>query len=568
MRLVGGRALKALKRKRFGEMLVEYGLVEPEKLEEALTIQKKTGEKLGKILKDMGAVSKQELIEVLGMQMGIPQVNLQKYLIDPIAVKSIPESLARRLKAVPVKKEGDNLVVAMSNPLDIFAVDDIRLISGFNVKPVLADEDDIMVVINRYYTMKESIEQVIDELAPAGENDVEVAVQNELEASERAPVVKLVNSIIQQGIRNGASDVHIEPGEENVKIRYRIDGVLRENMKYPKQLHNAVVARIKIISNMDITIKRLPQDGRKKFEFDGRDVDLRISTLPTVHGEKIAIRILDRDKYYMKLENLGFSPESLLEYRKIINYPYGMILVSGPTGSGKTTTLYSTLQDLDITGKNIVTIEDPVEYILEGINQVQVQPKIGLTFAEGLRSILRQDPNIIMVGEIRDSETADIAIRAALTGHLVLSTIHTNDSASAITRLIEMGVEPFLIASSVVGVVAQRLVRKICPECKIQYEADDKELISLGISGPQKLYKGKGCSFCNNTGYRGRIAIYEVLRLLKEHRRLIMEKASSDKIKEMSVKNGMKTLKESGVDLILKGVTTVKEILKATTVEI
>lgn len=559
--------MKGPKRKRFGEMLVEYGLVEPEKLEEALEIQNKTGEKLGKVLKDMGAVSKQELIEILGIQLGMPQVNLHRYIIDPIAVKSIPESLAKRLKAVPVKKEEDHLVVAMSNPLDIFAIDDIRLTSGLNVKPVLADEEDILSVINQYYTMKESIEQVIDELAAGEDEGVEVAVENELEASERAPVVKLVNSIIQQGIRDRASDIHIEPGEDIVKIRYRIDGVLHGTMKYPKHLHNAVIARIKIISDMDITIKRLPQDGRKKFEFDKVNVDLRISTLPTVHGEKIAIRILDRDKYFLKLENLGFTSENLMEFRKIINYPYGMILVSGPTGSGKTTTLYSTLHELDFVGKNIVTIEDPVEYMLEGINQVQVQTKIGLSFAEGLRSILRQDPNIIMVGEIRDSETADIAIRAALTGHLVLSTIHTNDSASAITRLIDMGVEPFLIASSVIGVVAQRLVRKICPECRIEYEANDKELLSLGTSGPQKLYKGKGCSFCNNTGYKGRVAIYEVLKLLKEHRRLIIDKASSDKIKEMSIKNGMKTLKESGVDLVLRGVTTVGEILKATTVE-
>jgi len=558
--------MKGYKRKRFGEMLVDYGLVEPEKLEEALEIQNKTGEKLGKVLKDMGVVSKQELIEILGIQLGIPQINLNKYIIDPTAVKSIPESLAKRLKAVPVKREEDHLVVAMSNPLDIFAIDDIKLISGLNVKPVLADEDDILTVINQYYTMKESIEQVIDELAGADMGE-DTAIENELEASERAPVVKLVNSIIQQGIRDGASDIHIEPWEDVVKIRYRIDGILHEIMKYPKHLHNAVTARIKIISDMDITIKRLPQDGRKNFEFDGINVDLRISTLPTVHGEKIALRILNRDKYFMKLENLGFSLENLEEFKKIISYPYGMILVSGPTGSGKTTTLYSTLHELDFAGKNIVTIEDPVEYILEGINQVQVQPKIGLNFAEGLRSILRQDPNIIMVGEIRDSETADIAIRAALTGHLVLSTIHTNDSASVITRLIDMGVEPFLIASSVIGVVAQRLVRKICPECRREYDADDKELLALGISGPQKLYKGAGCSFCNKTGYKGRIAIYEVLKLSKEHRRLIIGKASSDKIKEVSVNNGMKTLKESGVDLVLKGITTTDEILKASTVE-
>jgi len=491
--------------------------VEPEKLEEALRIQNKTGEKLGRILKEMGAISKQDLIEILGIQLGIPQVNLQRYMIDPVAVKYVSESLARRIKAIPVKREGNYPVVAMSNPLDVFAIDDIRLTSGLDVKPVLADEDD------------------------------------------------MVNSIIQQGIRSGASDIHIEPGEDIVKIRYRVDGILHETMKYPKHLYNAVFARIKIISHMDITVKRLPQDGRIKFEFDHVNVDLRISTLPTVHGEKVAIRILDCDKYFIKLENLGFTAESLAEFRKIINYPYGMILVS--TGSGKTTTLYSTLHELDFKGKNIVTIEDPVKYVLEGVNQVQVQPEIGLTFAEGLRSILRQDPNIIMVGKIRDSETADIAIRAALTGHLVLSTIHTNDSASAITRLVEMGVERFLIASSIIGVVAQRLVRKICSEYKIEYETDDKELLALGIEGTQKLYKGQGCSFCNNTGYKGRVAIFEVLRLSKEHRRLVIDKASSDEIKEVSIQNGMKTLKENGLALVLQGVTTVEEVQRATTVE-
>ena len=546
-------------------MLVEYELIAPEQLRRALDIQKESGEKLGNILKDMGVISKQDMIEILGLQLGIPQVNLHRYFIDPDAVKAIPEHLAKKLKAVPINKENDFLVVAMSNPLDIFAIDDIRLTSGFNVKPVLADEDEIISVINQHYSMKDSIEQVIDELIDTDLGIREADIETEIEASEKAPVVKLVNSIIQQGIRDCASDIHIEPGENTVRIRYRIDGQLHEIMKLPKHLHNALTARIKIISDMDITIKRHPQDGRKKFEYDRKQVDLRISTLPTVYGEKIAIRILDRDKYFLRLGELGLTSENLHEFKEIIKYPYGMILVSGPTGSGKTTTLYSTLHELNSTEKNIVTLEDPVEYLLEGINQVQVAPKIGLNFAEGLRSILRQDPNIIMVGEIRDSETADIAVRAALTGHLVLSTIHTNDSASAITRLIDMGVEPFLISSSVIGVAAQRLVRRICPECRKEYEADDGELLALGIKGPRKLYKGEGCPFCNNTGYKGRIAIYEMLRILKEHRKPIAEKASSDVLKDISIKNGMKTLKENGIHLVLDGITTLDEILKETT---
>ena len=546
-------------------MLVDYGLIAPEQLHQALDIQKNTGEKLGSILRNMDIISKQDMIEILGLQLGIPQVNLLKYFIDPTAVKAIPEHLAKKLKAVPIDRENNTLIVAMSNPLDIYAIDDIRLTSGLNVKPVLADADEIISVINQHYSMKDSIEQVIDELIETDFGIGEVDIEMEIEASERAPVVKLVDSIIQQAIVDKASDIHIEPGENLVRIRYRVDGQLREIMEYPKRLHNALAARIKIISDMDITIKRHPQDGRKKFEYGRQDVDLRISTLPTVYGEKIAIRILDRDKYFLELGELGLSGENLHGYREIIRYPYGMILVSGPTGSGKTTTLYSTLRELNSIEKNIVTLEDPVEYILEGINQVQVAPKIGLNFAEGLRSILRQDPNIIMVGEIRDSETADIAIRAALTGHLVLSTIHTNDTASAVTRLIDMGIEPFLISSSVIGVAAQRLVRKICPECKIEYEADDGELISLGFKGPLKLYKGKGCPFCNNTGYKGRIAIYEIMKILNEHKKPITEKASANILKDISVKNGMNTLKENGIQLVLDGVTTLEEILKETT---
>lgn len=559
--------MESVHRKRFGDMLVEYGLITQEDLQKALKAQEKTGDKLGKVLKDMGLVSKRDMIEILSLQLGIPQVDLHRYYIDPAAVKTIPEHLAKKLNAVPIKKERDYLIVAMSNPLDIFAIDDIRLASGLDVKPLLADEDDINAVINQYYSMKESIEQAMDELDEIDADISETEIETEIGTSDESPIVKLVNSVIQQGIKHSASDIHIEPGEKTVKIRYRIDGQLQEIMRYPKHLHNALLARIKIISDMDITRKRLPQDGRKKFEYEGKKVDLRISTLPTIHGEKIVIRILDRDNFLLKLEDLGFSPENLEVFRKIIHYPYGMILVSGPTGSGKTTTLYSALHELNSNEKNIVTLEDPVEYVLEGINQVQVFPKIGLDFAEGLRSILRQDPNIIMVGEIRDRETADIAVRAALTGHLVLSTIHTNDSASAITRLIDMGIEPFLIASSVIGVIAQRLVRRICPECRKEYQADDKELFLLGEEGPLTLYRGEGCPYCNNTGYKGRIAICEVLKVLKEHNKPIIKKSSSEELKEISIRNGMKTLKENGIQLVLNGITTVEEIFKATIID-
>ena len=364
-------------------MLVDYGLIAPEQLHKALDIQKDTGEKLGSILRDMGIISKQDMIEILGLQLGIPQVNLLKYFIDPTAVKAIPEHLAKKLKAVPIDRENNTLIVAMSNPLDIYAIDDIRLTSGLNVKPVLADADEIISVINKHYSMKDSIEQVIDELIEADFGIDEVDIQMEIEASEKAPVVKLVDSIIQQAVVDKASDIHIEPGENIVRIRYRVDGQLREIMEYPLRLHNALTARIKIISDMDITIKRHPQDGRKKSEYGRQHVDLRISTLPTVYGEKIAIRILDRDKYFLELDELGLSGENLHRYREIIRYPYGMILVSGPTGSGKTTTLYSSLRELNSIEKNIVTLEDPVEYILEGINQVQVAQKSDLISPKG-----------------------------------------------------------------------------------------------------------------------------------------------------------------------------------------
>jgi len=551
-------------KKRLGDLLVDLGVISEEQLHEALQIQKKTGSKLGKILIDKGFITPEELIEVLEFQLGIPHVNLEKYFVDPEAVKTIPESLAKRLKAIPIKKEDGKLLVAMSDPLDLFAIDDIKMTTGFEVQPVIASEEDIDKVINKFYGLKESIEKAVEEVLPDFYEEDFNLQTNEFETSAEAPVAQLVNDLIEQAIKETASDIHIEPQEDGLRVRYRVDGHLYEKTKLPKRLHTTLIARIKIMASMDIAEKRLPQDGKIKFITDKKDIDLRISTLPTVYGEKAVIRILDRRSILLDINELGFSEDNVKALRSIIKAPHGMILVTGPTGSGKTTTLYSILNEINSVEKNIITLEDPVEYSLRGINQVQINPRAGLTFASGLRSILRQDPNVIMVGEIRDTETVKIAVRAALTGHLVLSTLHTNDAASAVTRLIEMGVEPFLVASSVIGVIAQRLVRKICENCKQQYILEDKEAsMFFGESNSKiKLYKGKGCRFCNNTGYKGRTAVGEVMRITPAHSELINKKASSDQLKKFSIKQGMNTLKEEGLKLVKNGITTLEEFMR------
>ncbi|MFZ5688127.1 MAG: GspE/PulE family protein [Bacillota bacterium] len=553
-------------KKRLGELLVDSGLITQAQLQEALKLQKQTGDRLGRVLISHGFVTEQDIINVLEFQLGISQVELHGITLDPEVVKMVPEHLVRRHKAIPVKRSGNILLVAMVDPLNVLAIDDFRLASGCEIEPAISTEKEIDQAIQKYYGIQ-GLEEVsaVEEGAAA----VEIGEKFNLDADSGlggAPVVRVVNSMIQQAVQARASDIHVEPLGDRVRVRFRVDGLLRDMMSLPKGSHPSIISRIKIMADMDIAEKRLPQDGRVQIRASNRQVDLRVSSMPTIFGEKIVIRILDKSARLVSLEDLGFSEAVLHRYRNLIKFAYGMILVTGPTGSGKTTTLYATLNEISSIDKNIITIEDPVEYILEGINQTQVHVKSGLTFAVGLRSILRQDPDVIMVGEIRDAETADIAVRAATTGHLVLSTLHTNDAAGAVTRLIDTGVEPFLVASSVIGVVAQRLVRKICPHCKASYQLppDSPHRVFIGVDANAaiSLYKGQGCRQCEYTGYRGRLAIQEVLAVSAQLRSLILEKASSEELKNQAVSEGMKTLKEDGIIKALEGLTTIEEVIR------
>lgn len=556
-------------RKKLGDILVESGKISNEQLSYALELQKKRGDKLGKVLVDEGIITEDEIIEVLEYQLGIPHVHLRKYSVDPKAVSLVPESLARRHCLIPVKKDKRILIVAMSDPLNIFALDEVRLASGLEVQPVIASEEDIKRVIEYFYG-KQTAEKAVEEFKKEYNSGNNLEFDQELlEQINNAPVVRLVNLIIEQAVVNRASDIHIEPSEEKLRIRLRIDGQLQEIMSTSMNTHGAVVTRIKIMSNLNIAERRVPQDGRVEMKAAGKILDLRISTLPTVYGEKVVIRVLDRSSFLMTKRQLGFNEGNMKIFDSLLRVPYGMILVTGPTGSGKTTTLYAALRELNRTAVNIITLEDPVEYRLEGINQVQINPKAGLTFASGLRSILRQDPDIIMVGEIRDEETANLAVRAAITGHLVLSTMHTNDAASAAVRLVDMGVEPYLVASSIVGVISQRLVRKICPECKVPHTASDEAMKILGVETgePLTIYRGKGCNNCNGTGYRGRTAVFEIMEITKRHKELINQRVSSDRLAELSVAMGMKTLRDSCADLVIRGVTSLEEVIKAVYVQ-
>jgi len=551
-------------RRGLGEILLDSGIISHSQLEEALSKQKASGKKIGEILIEDGVINEQQLIEALEYQLKIPYIDFTNYSIQPDVPRLISESLARRHMLIPVSREGNQLTVAMVDPLNLYAIDDVNIATGLSVKPALALKSHIQNAIDQYYG-KESAEKAVEEFTREIEIDqideIEEDILNEV---NNAPVVRLVDSIIQHAIRTKASDIHIEPYEKNIRIRFRIDGELQEIMTSSKTTHSAIVTRIKIIGRMDIAEKRIPQDGRVEMHFDDRDVDLRISVLPTVYGEKIVIRILDRSSTILTKEQLGFSEENVKMFDKLIKSPNGIILVTGPTGSGKTTTLYAVLRELNKVNRNIITVEDPVEYRLEGINQVQVNVKAGLTFASGLRSILRQDPDIIMIGEIRDAETAEIAVRAAITGHLVLSTMHTNDSASTVSRLVDMGIEPYLVSSSVVGVVAQRLVRKICTNCKTEYKPSHSEMELLNLNENDVLYRGEGCSLCGNTGYKGRTAIHEVMLMTRELRELVDHKASIDELRSCAAKYGTITLRDSCSQLVRKGITTTEELLKVT----
>lgn len=548
-------------RKRLGDLLLEAGLITPEQLDKALGVQKKTRERLGKVLLNLGYITEGSMIEVLEFQLGVPHIDLANSVIDKEAAATIPVSLAERYQVIPIKVDSSKLTLAMVDPTNFYAIDDVRMVSGREVEPVIAAEKEILRAINESYGVKELVEKAVNKLK--AEDTVTIA---EAQTTDDAPIISIVNSLISQAIKDRASDIHIEPQEINLRIRFRVDGVLREVANFPRHIHAAIISRIKIMSEMDISEKRLPQDGRIKVKEAGRDIDVRVSTLPTILGEKIVMRLLDKKSVILDINKLGFSLENAARYRHMYAHSYGMILITGPTGSGKTTTLYSTLTELNSPGKNIITVEDPVEYRLDGINQVQVNHKAGLTFAAGLRSILRQDPNIVMVGEIRDKETADIAIRAALTGHLVLSTLHTNDAPGAISRLVDMGVEPFLVASSVLGVVAQRLVRVICPDCKRHYNppADSPERLFIGAAPTDDLvlYRGAGCPHCNHTGYRGRLAIHEVMPINAIIRDIVSQHGSSEALSVAAREQGMQTMRQDGLAKVLMGFTTVDEVMR------
>lgn len=557
---------------RIGDILINQGLITSQQLKETLKLQKEGSKKrIGEILVEIGAISREELYEILQYVYETEYVDLSNYVIDPEVISLIPEKIALRFKLIPLSKNDYELIIAMANPLDVYAIDFVRDYTKIKrIKSLLAAEDDILNAITSYYELGE-YDDIIEKLGTEiiFKEEEEEEDLKKLEAiSKEAPIIQLVSMLIVQGVKDRASDIHIEPNEKGLLIRLRVDGILHDIRTLPNTIKSAIISRIKILAKMDIAERRLPQDGRFQVKFGTREVDLRVSTIPTVLGEKVVLRLLDKSKGLIKLEQLGFIPEQLDEFKSIISKSYGIILLTGPTGSGKTTTLYAALNQVNSKDKNIITVEDPVEYKLARINQIQIKPKINLTFANTLRSILRQDPDIIMVGEIRDTETAQIAVQAALTGHLVFSTLHTNDAASALTRLIDMDIETFLISSSVIGVIAQRLVRVICEKCKEKYTPEKNVLSGLNIKdksnddGKVKLYRGTGCSFCKNTGYYGRTSIYELIVLDEEIRSLVISKASSNVIKDAAIKKGMKTLKDSGLEKVMQGITTIEEVIR------
>lgn len=547
-------------------LLLESGKVTPADLKNAFDKQATNGKRLEEILVEDGIITEKELLQIMEVYLGIKHVELEKIAIDQEIAKSVSEALANKYNLIPIAMDRDKIVVAMYNPLNLFAIDDVKFATGFEVEPVIASKEDIKKAIDKLYS-KQTAEKAVEDLKNEFDIPEEKEEENDyIDEVNNAPAVRLVNSIITQAVKSRASDIHVEPFENFLKIRFRIDGQLQEIMRAAKQTAAAIITRIKIMANLNIAEKRLPQDGRIMITVDNRDVDLRISVLPTVFGEKVVMRLLNRSNFLVSKDQLGLAPDDMTKVEKLIHDPYGIILLTGPTGSGKSTTLYTLLNELNTPDKNIITVEDPVEYMMEGINQVHVNTKIGLTFASGLRSILRQDPDIIMIGEIRDNETAEIAIRAAITGHLVLSTIHTNDAPSSVTRLVDMGIQPFLVSTALTGAIAQRLVRRVCTNCAYEYEASANEKVALGIDPSKKimLKKGKGCNLCGHTGYYSRIGIYEIMEMTKDHKVALARNATSEELKEISLRNGMKTLKDSCVELVLKGVTTVDELIRTT----
>jgi len=544
---------------------VEGGRLTEEELREIEDEARKKNISLDELLVRKNLISREEQGALLADQMGVLYVDLENYLIDPKVVTLVPEPFAKQHHLIPLFRIGNTLTVAMSDPQDVMVIDELRLKTKSEIEPCLANEGAIQNAIDQYYGMKGSLGEIIKEIDKDEFSEEAEKKEKTLEQlAEETPVIKFVNMMIMQAVRDRASDIHLEPEKDVLRIRYRIDGVLYEITASPIELHPAVISRIKILAKMDIAEKRIPQDGRFQIKLEGKDIDLRVSSFPTVYGENVVMRILDRSNILLSFEDLGFGGHLLEDYQKLIRTPYGIILVTGPTGSGKTTTLYSTLQAINSMEKNIITVEDPVEYHLELIRQSQVNTKVGLTFASGLRSILRQDPDIVMVGEIRDVETAEISIHAALTGHLVFSTLHTNDAPSTISRLVDMGIEPFLISSSLIGVLAQRLVRVICPKCKESYTPPPEIVQEFSFSPGTVLYKGKGCTHCKNTGYKGRIGIFQLMMLGPEVRELILKNASGDQLANEARRTKMRSLREDGLEKVMQGITTLEEVLRAT----
>jgi type IV pilus assembly protein PilB len=601
---------------KLGELLLKENMVTPQQLQEALSHQKMNGGKLGKAFVTLGYVKDEEITSLLSRQYGVPSINLDHFEVDPAIIKIIPAETARKYQILPLSRSGATLTIAMADPTNVFAMDDIKFMTGYNVEPVVASETSLEDAIEKYYGSTRSLELrrdsggggggggnlkdvldapglTVDDMASVGLSEVdldsmsdadadveqvkeaedEIDLGNLSKSADAAPVVKLVNVLLVDSLKRGASDIHIEPYEKEFRVRFRIDGILYNVMALPMKLRDPLTSRIKIMAKLDIAEKRLPQDGRikikMKMEDRNRDLDFRVSCLPTLWGEKIVMRLLDKSKLMLDMTKLGFEAGSLERFKKAIAKPYGIVLVTGPTGSGKTNTLYSAIASLNKPDTNIMTAEDPVEFNLQGINQVQIRDNIGLNFASALRSFLRQDPNIILVGEIRDYETAEIAVKASLTGHLVLSTLHTNDAPSTVSRLVNMGIEPFLVGTAVNLIQAQRLIRRICSNCKVEItDMPNKTLIDLGMDakdvGSFKLYKGKGCGTCNGTGYKGRVGLYEVMEISEGIRDLVMVGATAVEIKRKALEEGMLTLRMSGLEKIKAGVTTIEEVLRET----
>ncbi len=565
--------------RRLGDLLVTAGLITPEQLQQALLEQKRSNEKLGSILVRLGMLGEDQLISFLARQYGLPSITLSQLDIDSEVLKLVPAQMAKKYEVLPVKRVGNALTLAMADPTNVFAIDEVAFATNLQVLPVVASQGAIRKAIERNYDPQAAVLADVMTAMDGDAANVEVVEGGEetaakvdvfelQESADEAPVVKLVNMVLVDAIRRGASDIHLEPYEKVFRVRFRIDGVLHEMMTPPKRLEAAMISRIKIMASLDIAERRLPQDGRIKLRYLSREIDFRVSTLPTMFGEKVVLRILDKEALKLDLTHLGFDPWSLEQFTKAIRSPYGMVLITGPTGSGKTTTLYSAIHTVNSPDINIMTVEDPVEYNLKGVNQAQVKEDIGRTFAAVLRSFLRQDPDVILVGETRDLETAQIAVRAALTGHLVFTTLHTNDCPSTVARLLDMGIPPFLVSSSLLLILAQRLARKICSQCKEAYAIDEETLVPYGHApqglGRCTLHKGKGCATCNFTGLKGRVAIYEVMPVTQELRDMILANAPAAEIRELARRQGMKTLRETGLLKVLDGTTTVEEVLRVT----